>query len=89
MNGVSMPDEEKQFEAYKKAAIVLKGKTLTIRTLDVGGDKNIPYMGLAKETNPFLGYRAIRFCLYNAAKSNIKSKCIWQSKDNDTACNIA
>ena len=63
MNGVSMPDEEKQFEAYKKAAIVLKGKTLTIRTLDVGGDKNIPYMGLAKETNPFLGYRAIRFCL--------------------------
>ncbi len=63
MNGVKMPTEEEQFEAYKKAAILCKDKFLTIRTLDIGGDKDIPYMGLAKENNPFLGYRAIRFCL--------------------------
>ena len=46
-----------------KAAVLTKGMPLTIRTLDIGGDKDIPYMGLTKETNPFLGYRAIRFCL--------------------------
>ena len=63
MNGVKMPTEEEQFEAYKKAVILCKDKFLTIRTLDIGGDKDIPYMGLAKENNPFLGYRAIRFCL--------------------------
>lgn len=63
MNGTSMPTEEEQFEAYKKAAVICKDKVLTIRTLDIGGDKDVPYMGLAKEANPFLGYRAIRFCL--------------------------
>lgn len=52
-----------QFEAYKKAALILKGKPLIVRTLDVGGDKDIPYLGLKKEENPFLGFRAIRFCL--------------------------
>lgn len=63
MNGVSMPTEEEQFEVYKRAAVICKDKVLTIRTLDIGGDKDIPYMGLTKESNPFLGYRAIRFCL--------------------------
>lgn len=63
MNGNRMPTEEEQFEQYRKAAVICKGKTLTIRTLDIGGDKDIPYMGLTKESNPFLGYRAIRFCL--------------------------
>ncbi|MGN0317491.1 MAG: phosphoenolpyruvate--protein phosphotransferase [Lachnospira sp.] len=63
MNRVNLPTEEEQFEEYKKAAILMKGKPLTIRTLDIGGDKDIPYMGLSKENNPFLGYRAIRFCL--------------------------
>ena len=58
-----LPTEEEQFEEYKKAAVLTKGMPLTIRTLDIGGDKDIPYMGLTKETNPFLGYRAIRFCL--------------------------
>ena len=57
------PTEEEQFEEYKKAAVLTKGMPLTIRTLDIGGDKDIPYMGLTKEANPFLGYRAIRFCL--------------------------
>ena len=63
MNGLSMPTEEEQFEAYKKAAVMSKGKTVIIRTLDIGGDKEVPYLGLAKENNPFLGYRAIRYCL--------------------------
>ncbi len=63
MNGKSMPTQEQQFEVYKKAAVLCGDKPLTIRTLDIGGDKDIPYMGLTKEANPFLGYRAIRFCL--------------------------
>ena len=63
LEGNSMPSEETQFEAYKRAAVLAKGKFVTIRTLDIGGDKDIPYMGLVKESNPFLGYRAIRYCL--------------------------
>ena len=63
LNKSALPTEEEQFEEYKKAAVLTKGMPLTIRTLDIGGDKDIPYMGLTKETNPFLGYRAIRFCL--------------------------
>ena len=63
MDRTSMPAEEEQFEAYKKAASDLGGKPVIIRTLDIGGDKEIPYMGLAKDENPFLGYRAIRLCL--------------------------
>ena len=65
MDKTSMPDENEQFEAYKKAALILKGKPLIIRTLDIGGDKNIPYLGMAKEENPFMGFRAIRYCLKN------------------------
>jgi phosphotransferase system enzyme I (PtsI) len=65
MDRDAMPTEEEQFEAYKKAALILKGKPLIIRTLDIGGDKEIPYMGLAKEENPFMGFRAIRYCLKN------------------------
>ena len=63
MDRTSMPTEEEQFEAYKKVAIAMNGKPVIIRTLDIGGDKEIPYMGLEKDENPFLGYRAIRFCL--------------------------
>ena len=63
MNKQALPTEEEQYSEYKKAAVVLDGRQLTIRTLDIGGDKDIPYMGLTKELNPFLGYRAIRFCL--------------------------
>ena len=63
MDRTSMPTEEEQFEAYKKVAIAMSGKPVIIRTLDIGGDKEIPYMGLEKDENPFLGYRAIRFCL--------------------------
>ena len=63
MNKQALPTEEEQYNEYKKAAVVLDGRQLTIRTLDIGGDKDIPYMGPTKELNPFLGYRAIRFCL--------------------------
>ena len=63
MDRTSMPTEEEQFEAYRKVASAMNGKPVIIRTLDIGGDKEIPYMGLEKDENPFLGYRAIRFCL--------------------------
>lgn len=63
MDRTAMPTEEEQFEAYKKVAIALNGRPVIIRTLDIGGDKEIPYMGLQRDENPFLGYRAIRFCL--------------------------
>ena len=63
MDRTALPTEEEQFEAYKKAALILKGKPLIIRTLDIGGDKDIPYLGLEKEENPFMGFRAIRYCL--------------------------
>ena len=63
MDRNSMPTEEEQFEAYKKVAVAMNGKPVIIRTLDIGGDKEIPYMGLEKDENPFLGYRAVRFCL--------------------------
>lgn len=58
-----MPSEDQQFDAYKKAAIICRGKPVVIRTLDVGGDKDIPYLGIGKEDNPFMGFRAVRFCL--------------------------
>ena len=65
MDSDEMPSEESQFEAYKKVAEIMKGKEAIIRTLDVGGDKDLKYLKLEKEANPFLGYRAIRLCLDN------------------------
>ncbi|WP_069651047.1 phosphoenolpyruvate--protein phosphotransferase [Caloranaerobacter ferrireducens] len=63
MDRKSLPTEEEQFSAYKEVAEKLKGKPVVIRTLDIGGDKDLPYLELPKEMNPFLGYRAIRLCL--------------------------
>ena len=63
MDRGSMPTEEEQFEAYKEVAEKMKGKPVIIRTLDIGGDKDVPYLGLEHEDNPFLGFRAIRYCL--------------------------
>lgn len=63
MNGKSMPTEDEQFKAYQQAALIMKGRPLIIRTLDIGGDKDIPYLGMEREENPFLGFRAIRYCL--------------------------
>lgn len=62
MNSTDFPTEEEQFEIYKKAAEMLGGRTLTIRTLDIGGDKGLPYFQFPKEDNPFLGWRALRVC---------------------------
>lgn len=58
-----LPTEEEQFQAYKQALETMGGREVIIRTLDVGGDKDIPYLGLEKEENPFLGFRAVRYCL--------------------------
>ncbi|HGH0839717.1 TPA: phosphoenolpyruvate--protein phosphotransferase [Staphylococcus pseudintermedius] len=59
----NMPTEDEQFEAYKKVLESMEGKRIVVRTLDIGGDKELPYLNLPEEMNPFLGYRAIRLCL--------------------------
>lgn len=58
-----LPTEEEQFEAYKKVLEGMDGKPVVVRTLDIGGDKELPYLQLPEEMNPFLGFRAIRLCL--------------------------
>lgn len=63
MNRKTMPTEQDQFKAYKRVADAFIGKPVIIRTLDIGGDKNLSYLNIEQEMNPFLGYRAIRFCL--------------------------
>jgi phosphotransferase system enzyme I (PtsI) len=63
MQSATEPTEQQQYEAYAAAARACDGKPLIIRTLDIGGDKAVPYLGFAKEENPFLGWRAIRVCL--------------------------
>lgn len=63
MDRESAPTEEEQFESYKFVLEKMKGKQVVIRTLDIGGDKTLPYLPLPQEMNPFLGYRAIRLCL--------------------------
>ena len=65
MDAKELPSEDEQFAAYQKVALRMKGHPIIIRTLDVGGDKEIPYMNLQKEDNPFMGFRAIRYCLNN------------------------
>lgn len=65
MDRSSRPDEEEQFEAYSTVARAMDGREVIIRTLDIGGDKEIPYLAIEKEDNPFLGHRAIRYCLDN------------------------
>lgn len=59
----TLPTEEEQFEAYKTVLECMEGKPVVVRTLDIGGDKELPYLDLPKEMNPFLGFRAIRLCL--------------------------
>ncbi|MDE9448312.1 phosphoenolpyruvate--protein phosphotransferase, partial [Xenorhabdus bovienii] len=58
-----LPTEDEQFEAYKAVAEAVGNQAVIIRTMDIGGDKDLPYMNLPKEENPFLGWRAIRICL--------------------------
>ena len=63
MNSNELPTEDEQFEAYKKVLSAMEGKQVVVRTLDIGGDKKLPYLPIDPEMNPFLGYRAIRLCL--------------------------
>ena len=63
LNKTTPPTEDYLFEVYKNFASKLNGKQMIIRTLDIGGDKKCPYIEIGEETNPFLGYRAIRYCL--------------------------
>ncbi|WP_374720104.1 phosphoenolpyruvate--protein phosphotransferase, partial [Parageobacillus toebii] len=63
MGRSELPTEEEQFEAYKTVLERMEGKPVVVRTLDIGGDKELPYLDLPKEMNPFLGFRAIRLCL--------------------------
>ncbi|WP_179316856.1 phosphoenolpyruvate--protein phosphotransferase [Winogradskyella undariae] len=65
MNREIPPKEDEQYEIYKQVCENMQGLPITIRTLDVGGDKPIPYLGIPEETNPFLGLRGIRYCLKN------------------------
>ncbi|MDH2394823.1 phosphoenolpyruvate-protein phosphotransferase PtsI [Providencia rettgeri] len=63
MDRDSLPTEEEQFQAYKAVAEAMGSQAVIVRTMDIGGDKDLPYMNLPKEENPFLGWRAIRICL--------------------------
>lgn len=76
MNNTHLPNEDEQFEAYKEAVTTMGGKAVIIRTLDIGGDKDIPYLNLEKEDNPFLGYRAVRYCLANPDTYKIQLRAI-------------
>ena len=76
MDRTSAPSEEEQFDAYKAVAVGMKGKEVIIRTLDVGGDKEIPYLGLKREENPFLGFRAVRYCLKNSESYKVQLRAI-------------
>ena len=65
MNSDHMPTEEEQYRAYRTVVEKMNNNPVTIRTMDIGGDKELPYLDLPKELNPFLGYRAIRISLVN------------------------
>lgn len=76
MGASELPSEEEQFQAYKAATETMEGREVIIRTLDVGGDKDIPYLGLEKEDNPFLGFRAVRYCLKNSDSYRVQLKAL-------------
>ncbi len=76
MGASELPSEEEQFRAYKAAAETMEGREVIIRTLDVGGDKDIPYLGLEKEDNPFLGFRAVRYCLRNKDSYRVQLRAL-------------
>ena len=76
MGASDLPSEEEQFQAYKAAAETMEGREVIIRTLDVGGDKDIPYLGLEKEDNPFLGFRAVRYCLQNKDSYRVQLRAL-------------
>ena len=72
MDAKELPTEDEQFAAYQKVALRMKNQPVIIRTLDVGGDKEIPYLNLQKEENPFMGFRAVRYCLNNPEQYKVQ-----------------
>jgi phosphotransferase system enzyme I (PtsI) len=76
MNRDSFPSENEQFEFYKQAALKARSKPVIVRTIDIGGDKQLPYFNIPPELNPFLGYRAMRICLDRTDLFNTQLKAI-------------
>lgn len=76
MDKTTLPTEEEQFAAYKEVVEKFKDKPVIIRTLDIGGDKNVPALNLPKEENPFLGYRAIRICLHRPHFFKVQARAL-------------
>ena len=72
MDAKELPTEDEQFAAYQKVALRMKDEPVIIRTLDVGGDKEIPYLNLKHEDNPFMGFRAVRYCLNNPEQYKVQ-----------------
>ena len=79
MGQAEMPTEDMQFEAYKSVLEMMEDKPVIVRTLDIGGDKDVDYLDLPKEMNPFLGFRAIRFCLANEAMFRTQLRALLRS----------
>lgn len=76
MDAPELPSEDAQFSAYQKVALRMKDMPVIIRTLDVGGDKEIPYLNMQKEENPFMGFRAIRYCLNNPDQYKVQLRAL-------------
>ena len=76
MDKTTLPTEEEQFDAYKAVVEKFKDKPVIIRTLDIGGDKNVPALNLPHEDNPFLGYRAIRICLHRPHFFKVQARAL-------------
>lgn len=81
MDSESMPTEEEQFEVYKEVLEKAEGKRVIVRTLDIGGDKDLKYLNLDKEDNPFLGYRAIRICLREPEIFKVQLRALYRASN--------
>lgn len=81
MESDALPDEEKQFNIYRDAVLACEGRPLTVRTLDIGGDKSLPYMPLPSEENPFLGKRGIRLCLADPELLKVQLRAIARASE--------
>lgn len=79
MDSEGMPTEEEQFEAYKEVLEKSEAKRVIVRTLDIGGDKDLKYLNLEKEDNPFLGYRAIRICLREPEIFKVQLRALYRA----------
>ncbi len=86
MDASSLPTEEEQFEAYKKVLEKMENRPVVVRTLDIGGDKELSYLPLPKEMNPFLGYRAIRLCLDRPDIFNTQLRALLRASSYGNLC---